>query len=385
MKSSAVTASGRTRALPNPVRLSTRWQMDSACSRYARCVLQPDATENTCIACERAICWFVRQGSGRFVIAALAIAARDGRGRKCIRLKASAENCQWGFFDAKRAPVLTIKSGDTVAIESVSGAAVSPAQASEGFIIPPELLEITRRRPSAAPARISSRARSPWKAPSRATCSKCASRRSKLRQDWAYNAILPLIGVLPDDFDEPRLLIIPARHRAQDRQAAVGCRFAAGAVLRRDGRRAAAGLGPHHHADAARDRRQSRQQGPRRRERRSICRCSTRARCSPAATAMPCRAMAKSASRRSRRRCKGRSNSSCARTFRSTIRAAKRHALHHHGHGPGPRPLCRNGGARHDRLAGREGGPLEGRRLLVLQRRRRPPSRRRSTGARACT
>jgi acetamidase/formamidase len=30
----------------------------------------------------------------------------------------------------------------------------------------------------------------------------------KLRQDWAYNAILPLMGVLPDDFNEPRLLII---------------------------------------------------------------------------------------------------------------------------------------------------------------------------------
>ena len=29
-----------------------------------------------------------------------------------------------------------------------------------------------------------------------------------LRQDWAYNAILPLMGVLPNDFDEPRILII---------------------------------------------------------------------------------------------------------------------------------------------------------------------------------
>ena len=44
-------------------------------------------------------------------------------------LKASVENCQWGFFDAKRAPVLTIKSGDTVTIDFGFGPAVSHAEA----------------------------------------------------------------------------------------------------------------------------------------------------------------------------------------------------------------------------------------------------------------
>ena len=53
----------------------------------------------------------------------------------------------------------------------------------------------------------------------------------------------------------------PARPRAHDRPDALGARSAPKTVLRRDGRVAAAGLGPHHLADPARDGRQSRQQG----------------------------------------------------------------------------------------------------------------------------
>jgi acetamidase/formamidase len=37
-------------------------------------------------------------------------------------LKASPQNCHWGYFDATRAPVLTVASGDQVTIDTVSGA-----------------------------------------------------------------------------------------------------------------------------------------------------------------------------------------------------------------------------------------------------------------------
>ena len=87
----------------------------------------------------------------------------------------------------------------------------------------------------------------------------------QLRQDWGYNVIRPLAGTLPDDFHETRLLQHPARPGADGRPHALGARSAARAVLRRDGRGAAAGLGPHHLARPARDGRQSRQQGTRRR------------------------------------------------------------------------------------------------------------------------
>ena len=54
-------------------------------------------------------------------------------------LKASPQNCHWGYFDAYRAPVLTVESGDQITIDTVSGApAVVP---KSGFHVPPELLE----------------------------------------------------------------------------------------------------------------------------------------------------------------------------------------------------------------------------------------------------
>ena len=36
-------------------------------------------------------------------------------------LRAGPETCHWGFFDAGLKPVLSVASGDTVTIDSVSG------------------------------------------------------------------------------------------------------------------------------------------------------------------------------------------------------------------------------------------------------------------------
>ena len=41
---------------------------------------------------------------------------------KTHRLDAGADTVHWGYFDAKLPPVLTIDSGDTVTISTVSGA-----------------------------------------------------------------------------------------------------------------------------------------------------------------------------------------------------------------------------------------------------------------------
>ena len=50
-------------------------------------------------------------------------------------LKASVENCQWGFFDAKRAPVLSVRSGDTVTIDTVTGQPGFVPKPESGFTI----------------------------------------------------------------------------------------------------------------------------------------------------------------------------------------------------------------------------------------------------------
>ena len=40
---------------------------------------------------------------------------------KVHRLDAGADTVHWGYFDAKISPVLTVDSGDTVMVSTVSG------------------------------------------------------------------------------------------------------------------------------------------------------------------------------------------------------------------------------------------------------------------------
>jgi acetamidase/formamidase len=121
-------------------------------------------------------------------------------------LPASPETCAWGYFDPKRAPALTVDSGDTVVIETVSGGPdVLPP---EPFHVPPELREIHARLKQEMPGHI--------------LTGPVAVRGAKpgqvlevriediaLRQDWGYNTIRPLAGTLPYDFETARILNIP--------------------------------------------------------------------------------------------------------------------------------------------------------------------------------
>ena len=56
-------------------------------------------------------------------------------------LKAGPATCHWGFFDAKQKPVISVKSGDEVTVDCVSG---NPEHMPDParFHIPPELKEI---------------------------------------------------------------------------------------------------------------------------------------------------------------------------------------------------------------------------------------------------
>ena len=123
-------------------------------------------------------------------------------------LKASPENCQWGFFDAKRAPVLNIKSGDTVVIESVSGAPFL-LPTSDEFHIPPELLEIIEKATERGPGPHILTGPVHVEGAKPGHVLEVRIKKVELRQDWAYNVILPLFGMLPNDFGEIRKLTIP--------------------------------------------------------------------------------------------------------------------------------------------------------------------------------
>lgn len=121
-------------------------------------------------------------------------------------IPASAKTCAWGFFDARRAPVITIASGDTVVIDTVSG---GPAEMPEGdYFIPPELAEIHATSDRMLPGHILT-------GPVAVDGAKPGDVLEvqivdvALRQDWGYNLIRPLAGTLPYDFETARTVTIP--------------------------------------------------------------------------------------------------------------------------------------------------------------------------------
>jgi acetamidase/formamidase len=133
---------------------------------------------------------------------------------KTHRLDASAETVHWGYFDAGLAPMLTVDSGDTVIISTVSG----PAS-----VMPPP--------PLAVPAALADiQARVQQKLPGHICTGPVAVRGAKagqvlevrlkaidLHYDWGYNFSGPLTGALPDDFSTRHLM-----HITLDRERMTG-------------------------------------------------------------------------------------------------------------------------------------------------------------------
>ncbi len=123
------------------------------------------------------------------------------------RLPASVATCHWGHFDAKLPPVLTVVSGDTLIVDTVSGGpeVLPPA----GFHVPPELHDIHARSERPVPGHILTGPVAVEGAEPGDTL-ELRIVDVQLRQDWGYNVIRPLAGTIPQDFDErTRLLHIP--------------------------------------------------------------------------------------------------------------------------------------------------------------------------------
>jgi acetamidase/formamidase len=120
-------------------------------------------------------------------------------------LKASVETCHWGFFEAKLKPVLRVASGDTVAIDCVTG--TPEVLPPEGFYVPPELHDIHARSERMEPGHILT---GPVAIEGAEPGDMLEVRILDVafRQDWGFNVIAPLSGTLPDDFTELRRLNI---------------------------------------------------------------------------------------------------------------------------------------------------------------------------------
>jgi acetamidase/formamidase len=122
-------------------------------------------------------------------------------------LKSNPTTCHWGFFEAKRKAVLTVESGNSVTIETLSG---GPDVIPHGnFIVPPEMHDVhdkcvDRMLPGhilTGPVAV--------KGAKPGHVLEIRIKDVSLRQDWGWNRIRPLAGALPDDFHTERLINIP--------------------------------------------------------------------------------------------------------------------------------------------------------------------------------
>jgi acetamidase/formamidase len=123
------------------------------------------------------------------------------------RLDAAPGTVHWGYFDAALKPLVTVDSGDTVTISTVSGLASQMPRAG-GFTIPQALTAIQQTVQQKLPGHICT-------GPVEVRGAKAGQvlevriKAIDLHYDWGYNMIRPLAGALPDDFKTPTLIHIP--------------------------------------------------------------------------------------------------------------------------------------------------------------------------------
>ncbi len=133
------------------------------------------------------------------------------------RLDASPDTVHWGYFDASLKPLISVASGDTVVISTVSGGPTQLPRNGSGLNVPEALAAIH--------ARLSPKLGGPhiMTGPIAVRGAKAGQvlevriKAIDLNYDWGYNVIRPLAGALPDDFEESRLIHIPL-----DRERMVG-------------------------------------------------------------------------------------------------------------------------------------------------------------------
>lgn len=122
-------------------------------------------------------------------------------------LPARVGTVHWGYYDAALPPVLTMASGDTVTVHTLSGNPADLPPDASGFTLLPEhraVLEGTQRGPG--PHLLTGPIAVDGAAPGDSL--KIEILDIRLRQDWGFNKIMPLFGALPDDFPEGRWIHI---------------------------------------------------------------------------------------------------------------------------------------------------------------------------------
>jgi acetamidase/formamidase len=122
-------------------------------------------------------------------------------------LRATPDTVHWGFFDGTLPAVLTIDSGDTVTVTTVSGGPDMFPAAGSGMDVLPEHPEIVQRHEKQGPHIMTGPIAVRGAAPGDAL--EVRIKDIQLRQNWGYTLFRPGGGGLPDDFSAPKVWTIP--------------------------------------------------------------------------------------------------------------------------------------------------------------------------------
>ncbi len=123
-------------------------------------------------------------------------------------LRAAPDTVRMGVFDAEFPSVYTVKSGDTVEVQCVSGREeVMPPPGSD-LHSPPELLDILAANPGVKAGHIVT---GPIAIEGAMPGDMLEIRIDKIDPgaNWGYNVIRPLAGTLPEDFHDTTIMRIP--------------------------------------------------------------------------------------------------------------------------------------------------------------------------------
>jgi acetamidase/formamidase len=131
------------------------------------------------------------------------------------RLSATPETVSFGIFSAATPPVLTIESGDTVIIETVSGSAAEMPKS--GFTIPPALRAIheanlPRIGPHILTGPIAIRGATPG------DMLEVRVESIEPGADWGWCGVFPTLGTLPAEFLLEDISYIPVDRAARTAQ-----------------------------------------------------------------------------------------------------------------------------------------------------------------------
>jgi len=170
-------------------------------------------------------------------------------------VKVTPQNIAWGYYWSAAKPVLTVRSGDTVEIQTVSG---NPELLEKSGAPPDQIQPVLRTLYKEIPEAQRGPGRHLLTGPVAIEGAEPGDvlevRIREIRMDvpYAYNTFRMGSGFLPDEFEGTRMKIIP-----QSRHFRAGHRARAEAVLRQHGRCTAGKDGQDRQRAAGHPRRQS--------------------------------------------------------------------------------------------------------------------------------